>query len=72
MRYTCRTVLAEQLPLKAQAQIIGKSNLVFKNDGAAMGNIMLMAPVGKSHLASLFSDTLAQADLQLHRSTDCQ
>ena len=50
----CRIVLAEQLSLKTQAQVVSESDILIMNHGAAMGNIIFMAPVG--NLASLLSD----------------
>ena len=41
----CRVVLAEHLSLKEQVQIVSQSDIVIMNHGAAMGNIMFMAPV---------------------------
>ena len=42
---SCRVVLAEGLSLRKQVQLVSQSHIVIMNHGAAMGNIMFMAPV---------------------------
>ena len=43
--YACRVISAEQQSLKQQAQMMSEADVVIMTHGAAMGNIMFMAPV---------------------------
>lgn len=61
----CRVVLAEHLLLKEQVQIVSQSDIVIMNHGAAMGNIMFMAPVSAQHPATFPLYTFDQ--LLLHQ-----
>ena len=43
----CRVVSAEEKSLKSQAQMMSEADIVVMTHGAAMGNIMFMAPVSE-------------------------